>query len=817
MFTPRKAIAGIGILGLLFFSDLVLHPTQTLYSDTSDLLTFHLAYKHFQVQSWQETGEVPLWCPYIFGGMPFVHDIGASAFYPLHLSLMWLPTDWLGAAMSWLVVLHVIAAGWCMYAYAWRRGLRGAGAFVAGVGYMLAGKWLLHLLAGGHYNMIALAWLPLVLLWLEQALERRSLVRATWAGAAFALLILCAYPYLTLYSGLFVAVWTLGAALAQAGYLDGAGRRAPLPLVRAIAIWAGLGLWTALVAVLLGAIQLLPSLESASEASRSAGVSLSASYFADGFRTLVGLVGPPITTEPNSWENRAGLGILWLTLLAMAPLAGGRRTRFEIGVLLGMLVFSLGGAAVLQSLPGFRLFRLPSRMLLIAALPASLLAGRVVQMLTSPEGISLDSRLRCRRVFVKLVACILIATGVLALALMLQRDDIAVRFHPYWLGLLLTIPCAYALLTFAVPSKYPWLAGAWVALLLIDIGVLSWPLVAVRPETEIYAPSACVRYLSGQREKHGRVMDYAPPDFSTNHTPLWPGLPAIAKVEPLRGFNPIDVRRYKEFLQFIADDDKPLEALDGMFTGPLVGAFPIKNQALADLLGLRFLLQPAEMPLAVTVPDDLARAHWQNVMDDPTPTTFDIISVQPLGRDCGIQQLPPYVVYENQNVLPRSFVVPKAAELPPQHEVLARLKLTDFRRAVLLEGFSKEKSSAHGGEYRPVAVTQYRPNQIDIDAGRGAGGFLVLSDVWFPGWTCTIDGQPAHVYRANYLFRAVELPAGANRVVFKFEPKSLWWGKRITLFAGLAVGLIILVAVFANRIGRRPSHHTQTVSSAFAR
>ena len=158
----------IPFLGLLFFSELLLHPSQTLYSDYSDLLTLHLPAKHFLVRSWQEHGEVPRWCPYNFAGMPFVHDPQVSAFYPPHLPLFLMPEDQLGAALSWLIVLHVIAAGWCMYAYARYRGLANTGALVAAVGYMFAGKWLLHVLAGGHYNMVPLAWLPLVLLWLEQ-------------------------------------------------------------------------------------------------------------------------------------------------------------------------------------------------------------------------------------------------------------------------------------------------------------------------------------------------------------------------------------------------------------------------------------------------------------------------------------------------------------------------------------------------------------------------------------------------------------------------------------------------------------------------
>src|SRR5207253_10214258 len=119
--------------------------------------------------------------------------------------------------MCWLVVVHVILAGCLMFAYARYRGLGEAGAFVAALGYMFAGKWLLHILAGGHYIMTPLAWLPLVLLLLEQAIERRSVLKATWAGAIYALIVLGTHPQMTLYAGLFTALWTLGCVMGGPG------------------------------------------------------------------------------------------------------------------------------------------------------------------------------------------------------------------------------------------------------------------------------------------------------------------------------------------------------------------------------------------------------------------------------------------------------------------------------------------------------------------------------------------------------------------------------------------------------------------------
>jgi hypothetical protein len=110
------------------------------------------------------------------------------------------------------------------------------------------------------------------------------------------------------------------------------------------------------------------------------------------------------------------------------------------------------------------------------------------------------------------------------------------------------------------------------------------------------------------------------------------------------------------------------------------------------------------------------------------------------------------------------------------------------------------------GSFRQVAVNTYRPNRIELDPGGGPGGFLVLSDAWFPGWKCYIDGAPAPIYRTNYLFRGVELPAQAHQVVFSFEPASVWWGERISIVAAVGVALVGLASLSmkAVRVLRSP-------------
>src|SRR5262249_18618680 len=136
----------------------------------------------------------------------------------------------------------------------------------------------------------------------------------------------------------------------------------------------------------------------------------------------------------------------------------------------------------------------------------------------------------------------------------------------------------------------------------------------------------------------------------------------------------------------------------------------------------------------------------------------------------------------------------------------ADLKTADFHHEVLLENApAEEAADAIELGYSSARITDYQPNQVIIDAAGTAPGWPVLADVWFPGWTSRIDGAPATVYRANYLFRAVHLEAGRHQVVFRFEPESYEQGRVISLLAlaiVLGIGLSRLCTGYvASRLG----------------
>lgn len=73
-----------------------------------------------------------------------------------------------------------------------------------------------------------------------------------------------------------------------------------------------------------------------------------------------------------------------------------------------------------------------------------------------------------------------------------------------------------------------------------------------------------------------------------------------------------------------------------------------------------------------------------------------------------------------------------------------------------------------------IRLTEYTPNKQVYETSGAQAMLGVFSEIYYPhGWTATIDGQPASIIRANYVLRALELPAGQHRVEFRFDPRSL--------------------------------------------
>ena len=91
-----------------------------------------------------------------------------------------------------------------------------------------------------------------------------------------------------------------------------------------------------------------------------------------------------------------------------------------------------------------------------------------------------------------------------------------------------------------------------------------------------------------------------------------------------------------------------------------------------------------------------------------------------------------------------------------------------------------------------VKLTQYKPNNLTYEVKSSKGGVIVFSEIYYPGWTATVDGQPVELGRVNYILRALNVKAGNHKVVLDFHPTSLKKTETVA-YVGYAVLLILLV------------------------
>ncbi|QEG28386.1 Bacterial membrane protein YfhO [Gemmata obscuriglobus] len=739
----------LALLWALYFHPLILHPTQTIYAPYSDLLAEHLPVKLFLNREWRASGELPLWNPYHFCGTPLVHDPQVGTFYPPNFVVLAVPEHAVGAAVSWGVALHVLAAGALALVYARARGLNEPASLVAAIGFMLSSKWMTHLLLAGHTITAGLTWLPLLLLLIERAIDRRGTRAVVWAGVPLALLGLGTHPQWAFYATVFAFVWTYRR--------DARGR------------WLGCWFGAAVVAAALMAVQLLPALESAQYSARSDGVDASGAL-GIGLQTAVRLIGPALSySPPQAWEMQGVFGAFWLVAAVAAPVVGGPRTRWQFGVFCALVLFALGGAALIDWLPGFNLFRVPTRMLLIATFPLAFLAGVTTQALTESRW-ALSARAAVSRGF-RRVVLVLVAPTILGL--WFNDGPVWWAFVAYWGAAVLALPLFIRTLQNTGTSGRLRTA-LWFVILLAELIAPIAVLPQTKPQAELYPSSPVLDYLREQPQPV-RVLDWDVHSEGTQTSLLGTGAPQ-AMVQALgtpRGYNPLDVRHYREFLAFAVGDDRPVRG-NSPYAQQVMPNFEVGEPHVFALLRVTHHVAPVGTP---PPPGD-----WRVCARDPAPP-----AVVPLLPGTP-PTLPPHTLREFTPPKPRAWIVPHGERL--EGAPFAALKTCDFDRTVLITTRAPLPPMA-GTKPGAARVTHYGPNRVTTELD-GSAGWLVLSDVWFPGWTCFVDGREVEVSRANHAFRAVPVPAGSAVAEFRFEPRTYrlgWWVSVVAAVLMLGLGV----------------------------
>jgi hypothetical protein len=150
-------------------------------------------------------------------------------------------------------------------------------------------------------------------------------------------------------------------------------------------------------------------------------------------------------------------------------------------------------------------------------------------------------------------------------------------------------------------------------------------------------------------------------------------------------------------------------------------------------------------------------------------------------------------LYRLEDTLERAFWVSGVRKAKSSAEALTILLDPAFpiRDTVVLEDPLVSDRAAQGGAAE-VKLVNYGSQFVRCETSSDAPGYLVLLDSYYPGWVCEVDGRNVSILRANYCYRAIEVPAGKHLVEFHYRPRNFLLGLAVTLLS-LAVGAAIQI------------------------
>jgi hypothetical protein len=145
-----------------------------------------------------------------------------------------------------------------------------------------------------------------------------------------------------------------------------------------------------------------------------------------------------------------------------------------------------------------------------------------------------------------------------------------------------------------------------------------------------------------------------------------------------------------------------------------------------------------------------------------------------------------------KDALPRAFLVSRSVTATAA-EILRFYRRGDFDFGSVAALEKVPSGPLDGSATGTITWISRTPDAMALDVYSSGRQMLVLSEPYYPsGWTATLDGPPTDIGKANYLFRAIEIPAGNHRVEMHFAPLTASTGNMLKwiAFVGIAAGLL---------------------------
>jgi len=720
------------------------------YNTMLDPVQQYYPWRHFAVETLRQ-GILPLWDPYAFAGTPFVANLQSAIFYPLNVLFLVMP---LWKAFTWGAALHVFLAGAFTCGLLRTLGLRRFPALIGAVAFMFNG-FLVAWLEYPAFGLWVMIWLPLVLLLHERAVRRRSWAWTVATGVAIGVQFTGGQLQFAAYLVIF---WLAYALLRWLWPLPGERRTAWPALV---VVSAGL------LGLALAAAQLLPTLELAPRSHRPMMPPSSIRGFALPFSHLVlylvpNFFGNPVDYnywghvaagrpgEPGFfWESSGYLGAATLVLAFVgAGLWRKPLPRIVLVLAVGCLLLALGTPLYLvlyHLVPGFKQLGGVARTLYPAAFALACLAAFGADSLIGDE--RRDLRWFWRVAPAAVAAAILLAVARFWPMVQALSQEPGLAAVPGYLARQVIIAAALLAAMFAVTGlrqrrllAASTFGAAALAVCAVDLFVFGFPFNPATDPKMAYFETPSIKYV----QEHlgdarmlsigANAMDWMPPNT-----------PTVFHLRDIQGSDSLWWRRTLRLLQ-AAQPGAPRPDWSNL------------DSPILDLLAVRYLLTTR----------DVTSPHWRLAATFPDEPTRIYEHLTPLPRASVILSPSPVIPSALQDPEKRAFRVPLRG-------AARNLDLRSRQAQGKLRGESASRPAERFDEIGP--------NRTRATLSAPGRGVLVTADPAYPGWRVTVDGKPAEGLVANYLFRAVAVPAGRHVVEWKYDPTSFRFGLFISLAA----------------------------------
>jgi Bacterial membrane protein YfhO len=712
-------------------------------ADGGDLVSFLFPTYRFaaeQIRQWT----LPLWNPHLYGGAPFISDIQAGFLYPPNLLLFFFNPQFDYPVLQWLAIGHFYWAGLGMYVLlrtlTWGESLplSRPAAFLGALAFQCSDPFLIHL---GNLNLIAvLSWLPWVMAAYHRGLRQRSLRWTALAALAFAVGNYAGHAQSSLYIGMAVAVYTvIWLFMEQQDWRlvirDSVSfAHQPKSLITNLQYPVILLILT----LLLTAPILLPAIELTGYTARSNFVYQDTVGYSLAPTQVIGLLTPGFfghgpALHWSLWQRvetpYAGVVTLILAVAGIALVSAEQRRRLLpwIGLALVGFVTALGIYALFHGW----LTLLPGFGQLRAPARALILWTFSLAILAATGLDAIRNSAPST------------GSGNDPRPLSLSKGSGIASFLKTGGFILLGIFTPLLYLALLITQYDPVIfTRASVAALAVTLAtgcwLVAWFLIRARQAAWI-----------GGNLFAGLIIALL--FFELSATSAYTD---ISPTPPTQGF------QHPELVAFLQNDPDRFRIDTRTDIASLWQPDTAALHGLQDVGGIA---------------NPLLLRHWQEFWEATggrQSQQYDQLNVK-------------YVIVRDGTPLPEGKF---ALALDAPGELSVYRNQGFLPRAWLADGQADLAQLAPLANAPDATVTHYGANELTVTVQPTAPAYLVLSEIWYPGWQATVNGAPVEVLRANQALRAVALPAGTATVRLWFAPRS--W--QIGLGAAL-VGLLLCV------------------------